>query len=154
MIHPDALSRDYARLITPLGRMGWHVSLRECRDDARFLIVIGGRPTIRIMNDGSWRSDDGMGGPDPASLLDEYHRITLEDARRRFDMGDLRGIARLILAPDEGPCAILSAARNGFGLDVEYRPRGRTLRDIRIDHWRTRMRETMRGMRRIGLEEQ
>ena len=55
MIHPDALSRDYARLITPLGRMGWHVSLRECRDDARFLIVIGGRPTIRIMNDGSWR---------------------------------------------------------------------------------------------------
>mgnify|MGYP001186264630 FL=1 len=94
-----------------------------------------------------------MGGPDPASLLDEYRRITLEDARRRFDMGDLRGIARLILAPDEGPCAILSAARNGFGLDVEYRPRGRTLRDIRIDHWRTRMRETMRGMRRIGLEE-
>ena len=70
MIRPDALSRDYARLITPLGRMGWHVSLRECRDDARFLIVIGGRPTIRIMNDGSWRSDGGMGGPDPASLLD------------------------------------------------------------------------------------
>ena len=58
------------------------------------------------------------------------------------------------VASDEGPCAILSAARNGFGLDVEYRPRGRTLRDIRIDHWRTRMRETMRGMRRIGLEEQ
>lgn len=140
MMRPSRLSASYASLLPALNRLGYRVDVREASVyGSRCMVVVSGAPTTRVLNDGSWKRDDGMSGPDPAGLLALYRDERAHMAVRNLARHDLKGVARDILVADGIPVGvILDAAEHDGGLAVSYRRVKGVPEDTVIDDWMAR----------------
>ena len=134
MMRPSRLSASYASLLPALNRLGYRADVREASVyGSRCMVVVSGAPTTRVLNDGSWKRDDGMSGPDPAGLLALYRDERAHMAVRNLARHDLKGVARDILV-----AVILDAAEHDGGLAVSYRRAKGVPEDTVIDDWMAR----------------
>lgn len=140
MMRPSRLSASYASLLPALNRLGYRADVREASaSGSRCMVVVSGAPTTRVLNDGSWKRDDGMSGPDPAGLLALYRDERAHMAVRNLARHDLKGVARDILVADGIPVGvILDAAEHDGGLAVSYRRVKGVPEDTVIDDWMAR----------------
>ena len=139
MMRPSRLSASYASLLPALNRLGYRADVREASVyGSRCMVVVSGAPTTRVLNDGSWKRDDGMSGPDPAGLLALYRDERAHMAVRNLARHDLKGVARDILVAEGLAAQLCGGHLHDGGLAVSYRRVEGVPEDTVIDDWMAR----------------
>lgn len=146
-IHPDDMSRGYARILPAIRRLGYHSDIRpgHASDGYRFRLDVGRHETAYVDLHGAWSRGDGETGSDPDSLLAAYRHDRLTEARHHLAADDRKALARDLLELSHGiPVSVILDVRpDDASWNVDYRPQGGPPETITLAQPRQTLAETI-----------